>query len=308
MKHSLLYYIVNFDKSLLGILTRLSPRYALMYDKKIIEHAWEKLTGKPLYLDDPQTYCEKLQWLKLYDRKPQYSILVDKYLVKNWIADKVGSKYVIPTLAVYHSAAEIDVDSLPEQFVIKCNHDSGSTIICRNKEDFDIEKAKMKLASALNKNHYKQSREWVYKNVKPVIIAEPLLKNVVNNENSAEDLWTYKFLCFNGVPKIMYVTVKNDDIWENYYDMDFKPLDIKRQYRTNKNLIPRPDAWEEMKHIAEVLSKDLPHVRVDLYCTDCGIKFSEMGFQDWSGYSLFPTRWEKKLGEWIVLPTQNKSF
>lgn len=310
MKHNPFYYFAHLDKTLISLLSKISPKFTLMQDRRSIESSYLQCTGKPLCVDNPHSYCEKLQWLKLYDRNPLYTQLVDKYKVKEWVADKLGEEYVIPTLHTYQSVNEIDIDTLPNSFVIKCNHDSGSTLICRNKLEFNLDEAKIRLANALRRNWYNISREWAYKDVKPLILVEPYLTNSQSSEygfsKEVEDLWTYKFLCFNGVPKIMYVTVKNEDIWENYYDMDFKPLDIQRKYRRSKIDIPCPAKWIEMKEIATKLSKGIPHVRVDLYYADNQIFFSEMTFYDWAGFSPFPSNWEELLGEWIVLPNKYK--
>lgn len=280
-----------------------------MPDKWYIELLWEKEFGTPLNLKHPQTYCEKMNWIKLYDRNPKYTIMADKYLVKQFVADKIGSKYIIPTLAVYESADEIDLEKLPNKFVLKCNHDSGSTIVCTDKSTFDLQKAKEKLKNAMSVQYFYLSREWPYKNIPHRIIAEQYIAPELRYDNKggvikdSEDLWTYKFICTNGIPRIMYVTVKNDDIWENYYDMDYKELDISSTYRHSHIPIPKPECWEELKQIAASLTKEVPHVRCDFYVIRGKIYFSEYTFFNWGGWmQLKPDKWNKIIGAWIELP------
>lgn len=280
-----------------------------MPDKWYIELYWEKAFGSTLNLESPQTYCEKMNWIKLYDRNPLYTIMADKYLVKKYVLDKLGDKFVIPTLAIYKSADEIDIDKLPDKFVLKCNHDSGSTIVCTDKSKFDIEQAKERLKNAMSVQYFYLSREWPYKNIPHRIIAEQYIEpelrydELGNVLKESEDIWTYKFICTNGVPRIMYVTVKNDDVWENYYDMDFNVLDISSTFRHSIIPIPKPECWEELKQIASKLTQGIPHVRCDFYVIRGKIYFSEFTFFNWGGWmSLKPDKWNKIIGDWIELP------
>lgn len=268
----------------------------LMPDKMALQLQWMRAFGKELNLNEPQTFNEKLQWLKLHDRNPLYTTLVDKYRVKQYVSEKIGSQYVVPLLAVYNSVNEIDLSSLPNQFVLKCNHDSGSFAICRDKNNFDIESAKRKLDKGLKTDFYKIAREWPYKNVKRCIIAEQYL--------DAEDgvLCDYKFFCFNGKPKIMYIGAdKADEPTSDFYDMDFNHLPI-RMVDPNAAVPPlRPQCFEQMKLIAATLSKGIPHVRVDFYCVNNKIYFGEFTFYHMGGFSeVKPSEWNNRLGEYIT--------
>lgn len=268
-----------------------------MSDKYYLSVLWRMIMGYDLNWHDPHTFNEKLQYLKLNDHNPIYPILVDKYRVKEWVSQKIGSQHVIPTLATYSNVDEIDINSLPNQFVLKCNHDSGSVIICRDKTTFDFDSAKKKLSDALKHNFYWDAREWAYKHVNRLVFAEEYKENTIS-----KDLLTYKFLCFDGEPIIVYVTVKNEHIFENYYDMDFQPLDIHRNWPNSGIHIPRPSCFEEMKRIAAELSKGLAHVRMDLYEINGQVYFSEYTFYDWGGLIRFhPDHWDKELGGYIQL-------
>lgn len=286
------YYAIGSD------LIKMHPRW--MSDKYYIKVLWRILMGYQLDLRNPKSFNEKLQWLKLYDHNPLYSTMVDKYRVKKFVADLIGVDYVIPTLAVYQSVDEIDLSALPDQFVLKCNHDSGSVVICRDKSSFDFEKAKQKLNAGLQRNFYWEAREWAYKHVKPLLFAEKYMEDATN-----KDLLTYKFLCFGGEPAIMYVTVKNDDIWENYYDMDFQPLGISRGFHQSSTCIEKPKSFETMKQVARKLSENLTHIRIDLYEVGGQVYFSEFTFYDWAGLAKFnPSKWDEELGAKVVLSTR----
>lgn len=416
----------------------------LMSDKYYLSILWEFQMGYRLDWNHLETYNEKLQWLKLYDRKAAYTKMVDKYRVKQWVAEKIGKEYVIPTLAVYNSVDEIDVTKLPNQFVLKCNHDSGSVIICENKEKFDIERAKMQLKDALGENFYWRAREWPYKNVKPCIFAEQFIRTnprldkkndnhsyteselkiihvdmdcfrwnksrmysgfwstieeeigtsrnnesaslsnemfdflgrlneeygpvqgefyqidndvyfgdlTYNQESVLEKKGTqwiaesgckiiverdvsdrcigllisknrfvlyfhqecleqnfaglkdYKFFCFNGTPKVMYIA--NDSAQYptmNFYDMDFEPLPLYTRDPPAMISPDRPRHFEKMKTFAEILSENIPQVRVDFYENGDKLFFGEMTFYHMGGFSeIHPREWNLKMGSWIELP------
>ena len=297
-------YLCNPKRAIESLRLKYNDRYA-------IEQQWMSRNGYPLNLDNPQSYCEKLNWIKLYDRNPQYTLMADKYQVKKFVAEKIGSKYVIPTLAVYKSVDEIDLDKLPDQFVLKCNHDSGSTIVCTDKSKFDLEQAKEKLKKALSIQYFYFSQEWPYKNIPRRIIAEQYIEPELQYDESgnvikdSEDLWTYKFICTNGIPRIMYITVKNGEVWENYYDMEYKPLEISTVFRQSTIPTPKPECWEELKQIAARLTEGIPHVRCDLYVIRGQIYFSEFTFFNWGGWMPFkPEKWNKIIGDWIELPAK----
>ena len=287
------YYALGYD------LIKKHPRW--MSDEFFIKILWLMKMGYKLDLKNPQTFNEKLQWLKLYDHNPLYSTLVDKYRVKEYVAEKIGAEHVIPTIAVYQSVDEIDLDKLPNQFVLKCNHDSGSVVICRDKDAFDLEDAKKKLDRCMKHNFYWDAREWAYKYVKPVVFAEQYMEDK-NPDNDTNDLLTYKFICCDGKPQLMYITVKNDDVWEDYFDLDYKPLDIMRDFRHSNKPLPKPKTFEKMVEISAKLSQGIPQVRMDLYEANGQVYFSEYSFYDWGGYSKFkPAKWDKILGDAIPL-------
>lgn len=292
MKHSKLYYLQHPLIAFSALRAKISARYD-------IEQRWQEKMDYPLHLDNPQTFNEKLQWLKLHDHNPLYHRLVDKYEVKEWVAERIGIEAIPETFALYNTTEEINFDALPEKFVLKCTHNSGSFVICNDKDKLNRQAALQILQKGLDyKNYYHASREWVYKGVKPRIIAEELLE-----DNTFEDLVNYKFWCFNGEPKIMYITVKTDDVWENFYDMDFNPLDFEHGSRKYSGKIEKPVAFEQMKDIARYLSAGIPHVRVDLYQIKGQPKFSEMTFYDWGGFRpIHPIEWDYRIGSWLQLP------
>lgn len=294
MKRSKLYYLTHPSVGIPALLAKISDRYS-------IEQIWKRNMDYPLDLRNPQTFNEKLQWLKLHDHNQLYHTLVDKYEVKKWVSERIGDEYVPQTFAVYNSPKEIDFASLPNKFVLKCTHNSGGFVICRDKNSLNIQDTLNILSQGMTcKDYYKGSREWAYKGVKPRIIAEELLE-----DNTFPELVNYKFWCFNGEPRIMYITVKTDDIWENFYDMDFQPVDINHGFRKYEGLIDKPATFEQMKEIARKLSQGIPHVRVDLYQIKGKPKFSELTFYDWAGFRPFSTyEWDLKLGSWLQLPSK----
>lgn len=253
-------------------------------------------------LENPQTFNEKLQWLKLHDRNPLYTTLVDKYAVKEWATKKIGEKYIVPTYGVWESFRDIDFDSLPDQFVLKCTHDSGSVAICRNKDSFDYNAACKKLTKGLKKNFYWSSREWPYKHVRPRIIAEKYIELA----NGADDLPDYKYFCFSGKAKAMFVATNRFGEGEtrfDFYDMRFRHLPFTNGHPNAEYRPAKPKAFDEMRELAEKLSEGIPHVRVDFYESDEGIYFGEMTFSHWGGLVPFePPEWDERFGKWIELP------
>jgi len=275
-----------------------------MPDKMYLQCYWRERLPEcgELNLENPQTFNEKLNWLKLYDQNPIYSTLADKIKVKEYVAKIIGENHVIPTIKTYKTGEEIDLDVLPNQFVIKCNHDSGSFIVCKDKKQLDIKKVSSFLNEKLSYDYYTKNREWPYKNIERRILAEKFVE-----DDTFEDLVNYKFLCFNGEPKLMYITVKTDDIWENFYDMDFKPVDISYGRRKYDKPIEKPSQFETLKEFARKLSKDIPFIRVDFYIIKGNVYFSEYTFYDWGGFAkVAPEEWNKQLGDWIVLPSKKK--
>ncbi len=263
--------------------------------------------GRKLDLKNPKTFNEKLQWLKLYDRKDIYSMMVDKCEAKKYVASVIGKEFIIPTFGVYDRFEDIDFNKLPKQFVMKCTHNSGGIVICKDKKKLDKKKARKVLNKCLKRNFYYANREWPYKNVKPRIIVEKYIK-----DKMSDDLLDYKFMCFNGKPKYVYITVKNDNIFENYYDMNFRPIDINHGFPRSEINFMKPIPFVEMEKIAKKLSKDMPFLRVDLHYTNGKILFGEMTFYDWAGFRPFSNEgvWDEKMGAMIDLnkiKKENKS-
>lgn len=252
-------------------------------------------------LKKPVTFNEKLNWLKLHDRNPDYIKMVDKYEVKKYVADIIGEENIIPTLGVWDNFDDIDFDSLPEQFVLKCTHDSEGLVIVKDKRKLDINSARKKINDALKCNFYYIGREWPYKNIKPRIIAEQFVEDSVTGE-----LRDYKFFCFGGEPKLMFVaTGRNAGKTKfDFFDMDFNHQNIIQHYPNSDVRISKPSNFDKMKEFSRVLSKNIPHVRVDFYEVDGRIYFGELTFYHFSGFMPFqPDKWDKILGDWLQLPT-----
>ena len=286
-----------------NILKKLSH---LIPDKLYLRIKYKQRTGEKLNLKNPQTFNEKLQWLKLYDRKPEYTNLVDKYEVKKIVAEKLGEEYVIPTLGVWDKFEDIDFDALPNQFVLKCTHDSGGLVICKDKSKLDLEATKKKINKTLKTNYYWHNREWPYKNVKPRILAEKYMAE--KQIDGQECLNDFKFFCFNGEVKILYIAnEKANPPTTDFFDVEFNHLDLTTRDK-NATICPtKPEKYNEMKELAENLSKDFPFVRIDFYCVEGQIYFGEYTFYHNGGFSSFnPPEWDRKLGEMLTLPGRTK--
>lgn len=258
--------------------------------------------NKKLNISNPQTFNEKLQWLKLYDRKPLYTTIVDKYEVKEYVANIIGQEYIIPTLGIWDSVEEIELDKLPKQFVLKCTHDSGSIVICKDKSKLDFEAAKKKLKNGLHRNLFWYGREWPYKNVKPRIIAEMYLPS-----NKDEDLLDYKIHCFNGEPKFVLVCSErfsSNGTKEDFFDINWNKLPFKRPHlQCSDKSLKQPSAFNKMIKCSRLLSKNIPFIRCDFYEIDGMVYFGELTFFPASGLEAFePEEWDYKLGSWLELP------
>lgn len=268
-------------------------------DKLFLQICYKYYLNEKLNLNHPRSFNEKLQWLKLYDRKPEYTKMVDKYGAKEYVANIVGNDYIIPTLAVYNSVEEINFEALPYQFVLKCTHDSGGVVVCKDKLKLDKQNAIKLLGDGLKKNFYYQNREWPYKNVIPRIIAEQYMV-----DESGEELKDYKFFCFDGEPKIVQVDYDRfDNHKRNLYDLEWNRLPFTLEFPTDWNHeIAKPVALGEMIDVARQLSKGIPHVRVDLYHINGKVYFGELTFYHGSGFEKFtPEEWNYTLGEWIKI-------
>lgn len=252
-------------------------------DETVIKRIYKVFFKYDLPLNNPQTFNEKLQWLKLYDKNPLYTTLVDKYEVKKYVSNLIGDKYIIKTYGIYDSFDDIDFNSLPNQFVMKCTHDSGGVVICKDKRIFNYKKARKVINKSLKRNYYYKWREWPYKNVKPRIIIEEYLE-----DNKAHSLDDYKFFCFNGKVDCVMVCIDRNIGDTKFYFFDRNWL-LKRYNIRGKNApknftLEKPSNLDSMFKIAEILSKDFPFVRIDLYSCDNSIYFGEYTFYPQSGY------------------------
>lgn len=280
--------------------------YNIIPDKAFLKKAFKVYMNCELNLENPQAFNEKLQWLKLYDRHPEYTMMVDKFEVKKYVADQIGEEYIIPTLGVWNHFDEIDFDQLPNQFILKCTHDSGGLVICRDKKTMDKGAAKHKIEHCLKRNYYWSGREWPYKNVPRKIIAEKYMENKQFGVNGLVD---FKFFCFNGEPKFIYVS--NGLEYHPTAHISFIDLDGNRMpfYRTDfheyEGKIPIPENFALMRQIAAKMAKKsgCAFLRVDLYEIDHRVYFSEFTFTPCSGFMLLePVEWNNTLGSWITLP------
>lgn len=273
----------------------------------MVPEAWylkwhfKRTLGYPLNLDNPRTFNEKLQWLKLHDRKTLYTKMVDKYEVKQYVAELIGDDYIIPTLGVWNHFDEIDFDKLPNEFVLKCTHDSGSTVICTDKKIFDKNKAKKVLERAIKHNfYYKGGFEWPYKNVKPRIIAEKYMI-----DRLSDGLTDYKLMCFNGKVECTFTcTGRNSErgLHVTFYDREWRKMPFARHYPVEKEPMPKPKNYEKMVRLAETLATQLNFARIDFYDINENVFFGEITFFPGNGYEEFtPKEWDYKIGDWLNL-------
>lgn len=256
--------------------------------------------GYKLNLKNPRTFNEKLTWLKIYDRHKEYSRMVDKKEAKDYVASIIGEEYIIPTLAIYDKAEDIDFDRLPDQFVLKCTHDSGGVVVCKDKSKLDKAAAIEKLRQGLKANFVSVNREYPYKNVIPRIIAEQYME-----DESGFELKDYKIFCFNGEPKMFFIASDRQlgETKFDFFDLEWNHLPIQQEYPNNPNGIPKPKNLEGLLDVARTLSKGFPHLRVDLYNCNGKIYFGELTFFHNSGlYPWNPKEWDYKLGDWLKLP------
>ncbi len=270
-------------------------------DKAFQKWDYKIHTGRKLNLRHPVTFQEKLQWMKYYYRNPEFTKLVDKYEVRDYVREKIGEEYLVPLYGVYDNWNEIDFDALPDAFVIKCTHDSGSVVICKDKSTFDYDAAKKKIEAGLARNQFYLSREWPYKNVKPRIIIEKYLI-----DEKSGDLPDYKFFCFDGIPK--YVQICSDrfsdtGLKENNYDMNWKELPFGEEGMQRKPSIIQSSSFQIMKEFSRTLSAGFPHVRVDYIVAEGYFYFTELTFFDGGGRHLYvPDKYNRIIGDYLKLP------
>lgn len=294
-----------FDSNYRFLINASIGKYNDMPDREYLQRRFRAELGKSLDLDNPQTFNEKLQWLKLYNRKPEYTVMVDKYKVREYIAQELGEEYLIPLLGVWDNPDEIDFDALPNQFVLKCNHNSGlGMCICKDKSELDISKVKVELRKGLKQDYYLTGREWPYKDIPRKIIAEKYMVD------ASGDLKDYKFYCFNGEMKFVMINSDRNTsrpTRADYFDRDFNWLDFTWGYSHAEVHPEKPEQFEKMVAIAEKLGKGLPHIRVDLYDCNGKIYFGELTFFDGSGFDkIKPIEWEYRIGEMLILPSKKR--
>ena len=290
--HWLIYYTLLATKT-----ARFVP------DKWYVKLEYRCLMGKRLDLKHPKTFNEKLQWLKIYDRRPEYTTMVDKYAVKQYVADRIGEQYVIPTLGVWDRPEQIEWDSLPDKFVLKCTHNSGGLVICKDKKKLDKEAAIKKLSDALERDYYLASREWPYKNVPRRIIAEKYMEEAPN----IGDLPDYKVFNFNGEPKLIELDYNRFvNHMRNIYTADWELTDIKIDYPSDKDrTFDKPQMLEELKVLCRKLSAGIPFIRSDFYIVDNKLYFGELTFFPDGGIThLQPENYQEILGDWILIPAK----
>lgn len=285
--------------------------YPFLPNKIALELLFYNVFGRRIDWKNPRTFNEKLQWLKLYNRNPLYTKLVDKYEVKKWVADRIGEKYIIPTLGLWNSFDEIDISRLPGQFVLKTTHGGGNTgvVICKDKNNFDVESARTKLTASLKTDTFIIGREWPYKNVPHRIIAEKYIDPVPG----LNDLPDYKFFCFDGTVKALFIGTERqkegEDVKFDFFDADFNHLPFRQGHDHAQVTPQKPKNFELMKELAEKLSTGILHVRVDFYDTGNAVFFGEMTFFHFGGSMPFePEEWDYKFGEWMTLPLKNKNI
>lgn len=275
------------------------PFCYLISDKSWLKMMYFAYHHKKLNLDNPQTFNEKLQWLKLYDRKSEYRMMSDKYAVREYIAEKIGDEYLIPLLGVWDRVEDIDFGVLPKQFVLKCNHDSAGLVICKDKSKLNITRAKKKLKKCLENDYFWAGREDNYRVVEKKIIAEKYM-----TDGDKDELTDYKFFCFNGNPEFVQVdSGRFSKHIRNFYDTSWNFIDVQNGCMNDRTaFIPRPSNFNKMLEIAKTLSKGLTHVRVDLYDVSNQIYFGELTFHHGGGcMSIVPELYDKKWGEFLKI-------
>lgn len=272
-----------------------------MSDEQYLKIKYRLIMKKKLDLEKPQTYNEKLQWLKLNDRKNSYTKMVDKYEAKKYVASVIGEQYIIPTLGVWEKFKDINFEILPKQFVLKPTHTSGDVFICKDKNNIDYKKLKKKVNKWLKRKYYFLHREWPYKNVKPRIIAETYIEN--KEEIGLKD---YKFMCFNGKVKCSFVCTNRNSkqgLSVDFFDLNWKKMPFTRHYPNSGEHINKPINYNQMLQLAEKLAKNIPFVRVDFYEVNRKIYFGELTFYPGAGFEEFsPEKYDRVLGEWLDLP------
>lgn len=276
--------------------------FRLIPDRAYLKMVYRLSMKKKLNLENPSTFNEKLQWLKLYDRKPVYTTMVDKVAAKEYVAERIGEEYIIPTLGVWDSFDEIDFDKLPDQFVLKCSHDSGGLVIVRDKSKLDLKAARKKINKCLKRDYFYQWREWPYKNVPKKILAEAYME-----DEKTSELRDYKFFCFDGKVRALFIATerqkKGEEVKFDFFDPDFKHLDICQGHPNAKVVPQKPKNFDAMIAFARKLTTGVPQLRVDFYEVNGKVYFGELTFSHFGGIvPFYPAMWDETFGSWINLP------
>lgn len=270
-------------------------------DERYLKWMYCAFMGKKLNLKNPISFNEKLQWLKIHDREEVYTDMVDKLVTKVYVGKRIGAEYIIPSLQVCEKFDDIDFAALPEQFVIKCNHDSAGLSICTDKQTFDQEAARQKITRCLKRNFFYSGREWPYKNVKPQILVEKYME-----DKALGELRDYKFFTFEGVPKVVHIVSnrqnRDEETYGDFFDMDYNHLELTMGHNNAPVPPEKPKNFEKMKEFAAKLSEGTRHLRVDFYEVDGKLYFGELTFYQDSGFAdIQPPEWNDVLGSWISL-------
>lgn len=266
-------------------------------DKIYLKILFKFQTGASLNFKEPITFNEKLQWLKLNKKNKTYSLLVDKFEVRQYISKMIGSQYLIPLIGVYNDVDEIRLDDLPDKFVIKCTHDSGGVFICKDKKTFDLSKTKVEINKRLKRNYFWAGREYPYKEIQPRIIIEEFMEDKIDGQ-----LRDYKFFCFNGEPKFMFIASNRGEGTTkfDFFDMEFKEIAVKQHYEKSKDKVKKPINFEEMIKLSKKLSNNMTHVRIDFYEINGKVYFGEFTFFHFSGLESFtPVNYDYHFGTYI---------
>ena len=290
-----------FNKDYRYDINRALGFYNKMPDDEFLKRLFKSRLKYDLDLNNPKTFNEKLQWLKIHDRNPEYTTMVDKYKVRKYIADTIGEQYLIPLIAVYDKVEDIDFSKLPQKFVLKCNHNSGvGMCICKDKSKLNIRKVKKGLKKGLKQDYYLTGREWPYKNVERKIVCEKFME-----DKDSPDLKDYKFMCFNGEVKCSFVCSERfsaEGLKVTFFDRDWQVMPFIRHYPKSEKSIDKPKNYQLMIELAEKLSKDIPFVRVDFYEVNGKVYFGELTFFPGNGLEEFePEEYDRILGDYINL-------
>lgn len=267
-------------------------------DIRIVKQQYREKFDRELDLVSPKSFNEKLQWIKVFDKNPLYSNLVDKYMVRDYVKERAGDLILNEIYGIYENFDEINFDSLPEKFVIKATHGSGWNIICENKKELDLSSVKLDVDRWLSDNYYNYGKEFAYKNITPRIIIEKYIQN--EETNTLND---YKFFCFGGDPRFIQVDVDRfQDHRRNFYDLDWKKLPFELHYKSYNSEVTRPKMLQEMVEVSAKLSKGLKFARVDLYDLDNQVVFGEITLYPGNGLEKFnPSEFDLTTGSYLKL-------